>query len=113
MDDSPIAKMDHERLPLQEDHLIDQVWTGTVWMKDNQWHDLEVDSTYMNIHLPRESDWVPMRTHNRIRATQGRGKVNSSSVSSTVVEMELKSLKLFFFVLFMLAGGLLWLSPKL
>lgn len=105
-------KIDSVDLPLSEDVMIDDIYHGTVWLEGDKWNEFRTDSVVNYVHLSKPGSWNSLRAANNIRATafvSGEGRdTNASSVS-----YDDRKPKVILFVLFVLAAGFVWISPKL
>ncbi len=112
--DEPELKSNTALLPLQEDVLIDDYWHTTTWTGKPGWHSLTTqDSTALHYYVSPESEWSTLRIANQ----QRQHAANKSSFipkKEAVLTTEHKPISpLWFFVIFLLASGFLWLAPKL
>lgn len=113
--DDPIILSDSVNIPLREHMVIDKYWKSATWPMQTGWHQLlsPIDSGAMNFYVSDAGAWQALRAATLQRANQIGLTNNSSVVSAT----ESKSYQLinpiWFFVLFVLAAGFLWLAPKL
>lgn len=110
----PELYLDSARLPLLEHALIDGYWSTTGWAIEKGWHQLvsPKDSIARNFFVPSDQSWKALRAANlqKINSVRAHGELIQSSVGK---ESYQPISPLWFFVLFVLAAGFLWLAPKL
>jgi hypothetical protein len=110
----PVLRCDSVRLPLTEDALIDDRWTGKLWAGKPGWHQFtfDKDSTHLNYFVSKPGSWNALELMNRKKANQA---FNSSvAVQPATKETEEKEISaLWFYLIFLLSSGFLWLAPKL
>jgi hypothetical protein len=118
----PEVMMDSVSLPLREDAVIDNYWTTTFWTTQPGWHAVTslVDSSTTNFYVSKPKAWQGIRSTNlqTLNNTNQASSVNSMPEQSTVDyadrKVEVKRISpLWFFILFLLSAGFLWLVPKL
>jgi hypothetical protein len=109
---SPEVFSDGVKMPLREDVIIDDYWHGKAWASHSGWHQLRMtDSTTINYFVHETSEWSALRAAQSIKLTkvaQGKPQENRSSW----LERKPVSPIIFYFI-FLLAGGFLWLAPKI
>jgi hypothetical protein len=109
---SPEVFSDGVKIPLSEDVIVDDYWQGKTWAGNPGWHQLRmVDSTTINYFVHEPSEWRTLRaaySTSETRIAQNKTQENQSSSS----ERKPVSLFIFYFI-FLLAGGFLWLAPKI
>jgi hypothetical protein len=108
--------------PLREDAVIDNYWTTTFWATQPGWHAVTslADSITTSFYVSKPEAWQGIRSMNLQtlnRANQSTS-VNSMPeqprVDSADGKVEIKRISpLWFFILFLLSAGFLWLVPKL
>jgi hypothetical protein len=108
----PNIEIDNVDFPLTEDVFIDDLWHGTVWLEGNSWHDFTVDSAKTSLHVSKEGTWRLVYKSNNRKATAMASAQGSSDESTLTLKDDTK-IKIVLFVLFMMAVGFIWLSPKL
>jgi hypothetical protein len=110
----PELKSNTTMLPLQEDVLIDNYWQATTWTGKPGWHSFTTqDSTAFHYYVSPEYEWNALRTAQQQRQHQSNSSSSIAKNKSTLtIEHKLIS-SLWFFMIFLLASGFLWLAPKL
>jgi hypothetical protein len=110
----PELKSNTTMLPLQEDVLIDNYWQATTWTGKPGWHSFTTqDSTAFHYYVSPEYEWNALRTAQQQRQHQSNSSSSIAKNKSTLtIEHKLIS-SLWFFMVFLLASGFLWLAPKL
>lgn len=101
-------------IPLTEDVLIDNRWLGKTWFDEPGWHTLTIpeDSTRVNVYIYTNDELKSARLQNQRKLNALRKIPAVTQANNKVVESEPISL-VWFFILFLVASGFLWLSPKL
>lgn len=112
--DEPELKANTTLLPLQEDVFIDDYWHATTWTGKPGWHSLTTqDSTALHYYVSPESEWSTLRIANQQQQhLSNKPSIISKKESNLITEHKPVS-PLWFFVIFLLASGFLWLAPKL
>lgn len=110
--EEPQLKNDGVLLPVQEDVFVDDYWHADTWAGKPGWHTFTTqDSTAFNYYVSGVTEWQSLRQANQATDNSIRRK---GTVASTSVMMPSKRIpRLFFFLVFLLAGSFLWLAPKL
>jgi hypothetical protein len=112
--EDPELKSNTTMLPLQEDVLIDNYWHASTWAGKSGWHSLTIqDTTTLHYYVSPEYEWNALRTAQQQRQHQSNSSSSIAKNKSTLtIEHKLIS-SLWFFMVFLLASGFLWLAPKL
>lgn len=115
MQDEPKIISDSVTVPLREHLVIDKYWKATTWPMQAGWHQVfsPADSVRLNFYVFEVGEWEALRAANLHRINQLGITNNSSAVSSTENMTYQLINPIWFFVLFVLAAGFLWLAPKL
>jgi hypothetical protein len=104
---------DSVEIPLQEDVIIDDIWHGRTWGASNGWHMLQTeDGTSMPYYISQKDNLKSLSIANQIE----RNKIlqNASSKTSQKERIVWKEVPpVFFYALFLILAGFLWLAPKL
>jgi hypothetical protein len=110
----PELKSNTALLPLQEDAIIDDYWHTTTWAGEPGWHSLTTqDSTALNYYVSPANEWNALRAANQQRAHLAK-QTSFTGVHPANPQTEHKPISsLWFFIIFLLASGFLWLAPKL
>lgn len=112
--DEPELKANSTLLPLQEDVLIDDYWHTTTWTSKPGWHLLTTqDSTALHYYVSPESEWSALRIANQQQQHLSNKPSIVSKKESNLTTEHIPISPLWFFVIFLLASGFLWLAPKL
>lgn len=107
----PLLLADSVSIPLTEDVSIDGIWHSKIWAGKPGWHELKTKNATRYYFIPDTNNWKSLGAANRAQATR-----NAESVlhSNATVLPEIKSVPLlFFYFLFLISAGFLWLAPKL
>lgn len=112
--DEPELKANSTLLPLLEDVLIDDYWHATTWTGKSGWHSLTTqDSTALHYYVSPESEWSALRIANQQQQhLSNKPSIISKKESNLITEHKPIS-ALWFFMIFLLTSGFLWLAPKL
>lgn len=110
----PTLLADNVRIPLTEDVLIDDRWIGKAWFDKAGWHTITVprDSSKVNIYVYHDDELSTVRLSNQKKLNSLRYASEEDKGSNITVGYEPVS-QVWFFVMFLIAAGFLWLSPKL
>lgn len=110
----PELFLDSVRLPLLEHAVIDGYWSTTAWAIKPGWHQLisPKDSVTQSFFVPGDEAWTALHASNMQQVNIGRASDGLIQRAITRESYEPISAH-WFFVLFVLAAGFLWLSPKL
>lgn len=101
------------RIPLQEDVLIDDIWKGKIWADHPGWHSINLknDSSKLDYFVAEENTWPSLSSANAIKETSMRaattGFQNRPKTSDQTVALWI------FYILFVTGATILWLTPKL
>ncbi|WP_299456898.1 hypothetical protein [uncultured Microscilla sp.] len=104
---------------LQNQVNFDQKWNGTVWAEHQGWHQLRVkgDTTEQTpLYIFGEQDWQNWQTIHQIRANDHWARQQATNANSNTVTPLTQHQPIplaYFFGLFLLCTGFLWLEPKL
>lgn len=104
-------RADSVLIPLKEDEVVDDVWRARVWAKEGGWHTLATPQATHCYYVAPEGSWKSLRSANRISATKQSAGAAAPAASEIVLRQPVPLL--WFFLLFLLAAGFLWLAPKL
>lgn len=111
--ENPILFSDSIQTPLQEDVTLDDVWHARVWASEPGWHIAQLkDDVSRYYYVSKPEEWKSLSAANQMRANQVAS--STSSKASTEKIMEPKRMDpVYFYLLFILTAGFLWLAPKL
>ncbi len=111
----PELKFNQVAIPLREDVVVDDYRHGKVWADTSGWHSLTIerDSISKNFYVVPEDSWNSLRSM-RLREVNQRMATNSSAPGNYRTTQEDQPVPpILCFLLFLFAGGFLWLAPKL
>jgi hypothetical protein len=110
----PSLIADSVRIPLTEDVLIDDRWIGKTWFDEPGWHTLAIpeDSTRVNLYVYKDDELRSVRLNTQQKLNSLRQVSNDSQAAGGSISYEPIS-SVWFFMVFLMAAGFLWLSPKL
>ena len=110
-DEAPELYYDSIRLPVKEDVTIDNVWHGTVWANNSGWHEFALqDSSQFQFYVSTENEWNDLRIAKQIQ--ENSHYQLSTEVKSQLITDYQPISPLVFYLLFILASGMLWLVAK-
>ena len=102
-------------LPLRENIVVDGQWHGTTWASTPGWHQftIEADSVVKNYFVSSPDEWQSIRVAEQQKENQfaSTPSTSRSDEEALVIERE-RVPAILFFILFLLAGGFLWLAAK-
>ncbi len=108
----PVIYLDSQRIPLRENEEIDGLWSGSFRTTGTGWHHLTMhDSTLQAFYVHAHGTLKSAAISNQIRANEARHSLTTST-SERVQTLRTVS-PIWFYLIFLLAAGFLWLSPKL
>ncbi|MDO1511520.1 hypothetical protein Q2T41_02420 [Maribacter confluentis] len=109
-----IMNTEKRRIPLIQDATVSFKYSGTTYPKKAGWNTLAVEgdsTTQFSYYVYDVDDWKPLRASHK-REANAKQFGNALKENRTVMVNRPISL-LFFYILFLLGIGWLWLSPKL
>jgi hypothetical protein len=109
--EAPSLQADSIMIPAKEDEVLDDVWRARWWAGKAGWHELKTAKASHYYYVAPEGSWKSLRAANRISATQQVAGAPAPAGSDMLVRQPVPLL--WFFLLFLLAAGFLWLAPKL
>ncbi|TXI68795.1 MAG: hypothetical protein E6Q41_03605 [Cyclobacteriaceae bacterium] len=110
----PELVIDSIALPLREDLVIDNYWSTSFWATQPGWHTVTatVDSVSTNFYVHKHSAWQGVKSS--VLQTRNRANQSADNTKQETFVVEQKRISpLWFFILFLLSAGFLWLAPKL
>jgi len=109
---NPTLLADSIKIPLREDTRLDDVWHGQLWAGKPGWHILDPNqASGLHYYVSAPGSWETMRQNSQ-RGQNLRASITDRANSETVqVQQEIPVL--YFFVVFVMAAGFLWIAPKL
>jgi hypothetical protein len=111
--DMPMVKHDSIVVSIEEDLYIDNIWRTRIWTDEPGWHFIETgpDSTRTYFYVSKPDAWKTLKAANSIRETTLLSSQNLSDRGQTIILEPVDPL--WFYLLFLLSAGSLWLLPKL
>ncbi len=103
-------------IPLREDVVIDNYFHGKTWAGEQGWHRFAIaeDSVYKNYYVSDRHEWESLRIAQQQRVNELISKSGSSKLTQTSISSRQEPVSLlFFFLIFLIASGFLWLAPKI
>ncbi|NOT73942.1 MAG: hypothetical protein HOP08_03370 [Cyclobacteriaceae bacterium] len=110
----PIVYADGISIPLAEDVLLDDVWSGRLWAGKKGWHQLFIkeDSTRFNYYVSGKGEWNSLRVNDQI--TKNKFATSTATLTASAKTYQYREISmLWFYLIFLMASGFLWLAPKL
>jgi len=109
----PELVVDSVALPLRENVVIDNYWTTSFWAAQSGWHAVTspADSTITNFYVFKSDQWQGVRSSALQNLNRAHESAYANESETTVVETKRIS-SFWFFILFLLSAGFLWLVPK-
>lgn len=111
--EKPVLFTDSVRIPLQEDVLIDDIWHATLWGDRPGWHILQTgDATDLAYYISKKDDWKSLSIAGQMTENfSAANKMENLSTEKIAEQREVSPL--YFYLLFIVAAGFIWLVPKL
>lgn len=109
--DNPTLVADSIQIPLQEDVMLDDVWHGRVWASEAGWHMMKLQDVFHYYYVSKAQEWKSLSVAQQIKANQ---VLSHASATTSEKIMESKTVDpIYFYLLFVLSAGFLWVAPKL
>ncbi|MBX2899041.1 MAG: hypothetical protein KF775_05310 [Cyclobacteriaceae bacterium] len=116
----PEVALDSIALPLREDAVIDGYWTTTFWTTRSGWYAVtSTDSAAAGFYVSKPNTWQALRS-TTLQNLNYTSQSKTGEAAHTVTlpgeahdQPTHKISSLWFFILFLVAAGFLWLAPKL
>ena len=108
----PTLYADSTKISLQEDVLIDDVWHTTIWADAPGWHKIQVNlDDITSLYVSNNDEWKSLsiaRQQNYLMnaASSKKNPVNEKMIDERELPM------VWFFLVFLVAAGFIWLGPK-
>lgn len=102
-------------IALQQDFNQPDLWSGTFYPRQIGWQSFAVESdttSTFDLYMLSPQDWLTLRAYQSSKANQRYFKIQNSNDRSTQYSITAIN-PLWFFVLFLISIGSLWLEPKL
>lgn len=99
-------------IPLKQDVNLPEIWSGKIWPREHGWNSLLLDTTSnFNFYVPEEGSWLSLRAQNTLAENR---RFFGNPAESKVGHVQLYPIDpIWFYFLFLLCMGGLWLEPKL
>lgn len=97
-------------VPLTEDLQADDLWRGKVWIPDAGWSEVKGSDYSGALFIARHGAWPSIRAEVQ---RQANALVKGDQVISRKSSRREEVNPIFFFLIFLLSAGFIWLSPKL
>jgi hypothetical protein len=109
----PFLVADSARIPMKENALVDDYWTGESWAGQSNWHQLSIrqDSTQLHYFVSDTSEWKSLKISNQIK--DNRVSQNFSNADPKKVTQHVQVPAVLFYFLFLFSSAFLWLVPKI
>ncbi|MBL7856882.1 MAG: hypothetical protein JNM57_04270 [Cyclobacteriaceae bacterium] len=110
----PFLFADSVRIPLAEDVLLDDRWSGRAWFENAGWHSFQFsgDSTLHHVYIFNPGEWESWRANVQTKMNRLSHPHHRDKEMETVLDYRPIS-AWYFFILLVCAAGFLWLAPKL
>jgi hypothetical protein len=110
---APELLYDSTSVSIEENVFIDNIWTTKVWANEPGWHSIASisDSTREYFYVSGKDEWKTLSVANAIRETTVRSSGNQKIIGETEILEPIDPV--WFYVLFLMSAGMLWLLPKL
>ena len=108
---NPTVNADDLPVSLREETFVDQVWKGKLWAGEAGWHKITSEEDTLHYWVSKPEEWRSLGlAHQRDQNSLKQG--NDSTV--TAFSFHFREIPLlFYFIVFLMAAGFLWLAPKL
>lgn len=104
--------MDGQQLPLAQDAAIPEQWNSTYWPRRSGWHKAKAGEDSTAFYVYEKGDWGSRKAYVSIEGNhQYFAQQPNAALSQNYHYKPIP--KLWFYLLFLLAIGFLWLEPKL
>lgn len=105
---------DDQEIPLQEDPYLDEVWYGRSWLSEPGWHRLEVGEESLDVYAFLQEAWPGLKRSKKQQQSIIHAQTDRPlqlADQKKVVQEPIS--RFWFYLLFLLGAGFLWLAPKL
>ncbi len=110
--ENPTLVIDSIQIPLQEDVMLDDVWHGRVWASEAGRHMIHVQDAFHYYYVSKAQEWKSLAVAQQIKANQVLSRDSETTASEKIMESKIVD-PVYFYLLFVLTAGFLWLAPKL
>ncbi len=110
--DSPRLKMNTEKVSLVQHPDFPEVWSGTTWPREIGWNSIELDTTAtFDYYVAEENHWSSL---NAFSTQLANNAYFERPIATGPGQNPLEPINPFwFFIVFLICIGVLWLEPKL
>lgn len=108
--EKPMVHLDRIQLALLENSLVSNIWQANAWAGTPGWHTLNINKNTHTLFVSDTSEWKAMRIRQQQASLQ---KIAGDQLQSIPQTVHQPIAPIFFYLLFLLAAGFLWLAPKL
>lgn len=101
-------------LALQQNLSMPDEWSGTIYPREAGWKTLKLEkdtTAVLRYYVAPSRSWQGVKSYNW--RTQNRRHFQDSRASAEIAKEQRPISRLWFFIVFLLANGLLWLLPRL
>ncbi|MTI23055.1 hypothetical protein E1176_18640 [Fulvivirga sp. RKSG066] len=98
--------------PIQDMHISD-IWSGTYWPKSTGWHTVMIENDTTWLFVNQDSEWEGVVSYNRSKANSRVFNHDTEIRFKVDVSVKKEIDPLWFYLLFLICVGYLWLEPKL
>lgn len=108
---TPALKADDVPVSLREEAFVDQVWTGKIRVGEAGWHTLTSTEDTLHYWVSNREEWKTLGLAQQLHQNKLKQSTDKSVASAIQHVQEIPLI--WFFLMFLLASGFLWLAPKL
>lgn len=105
--------VDSLEVPMQEHPDLQDVWYGRTWPDDPGWHHLEVGDEQLDFYVFQDGAWPSMRSAQNRQQTLNHARADEALITAQEIMMNVPISRIWWYILFLLSAGFLWLAPKL
>ena len=112
-----VLSYENNQIPLTQDIDISSLWKGTTYPKEKGWTQLKTTkdtSEFFNYYVQDSTNWKSIQAY--ITSNENKRHLNkkkASNINSSDYKSSETVNPIWFFALFMICSGYLWLEPKL
>ena len=99
-------------IPLAQDAAIPERWQGTYWSRQAGWQQIVTDSDTIPFYIHEQGQWQEKRAYDRVGANETFFSKHASQNNAQLFQHRAIPM-LWFYLVFLLCAGFLWLEPKL
>jgi uncharacterized membrane protein len=110
--ENPMLLADSIQIPLQEDVMLDGVWHGRIWAAEAGWHMMQLQDVSQYYYVSKTQEWKSLSVAQQIKTNQVLSRASETIPSEKVMESKMMN-PIYFYLLFVLTAGFLWIAPKL